>query len=279
MIDLHSAVGRDASDEAVLVPGPADRMIATLDLPDAPLQLGDALPLAWHWMYLLSAPRASALGSDGRGGTGELLPVFEGTNRMWAGGALTVQRPLRIGARVQRQSKVVSLDEKQGRTGRIVLATVEHTLSDAAGVAQTERQDIAFRTRQPQSALPPGERATVEAQWRRTVTPDEVLLFRFSALTFNSHRIHYDQPYTMQTEGYPGLLVHGPLTALLLLDAVRRSVVTMPVAKFEYRAVRPLFCGNPMSICAAPTPDQQGLTLWAEDHDGFVAMTGAATFT
>jgi 3-methylfumaryl-CoA hydratase len=272
------ALGRESQDEAVLIPGPADRLTAALDMPESPYQLGDALPYAWHWMYFLSAPPLSALGSDGRGGKGELLPAFEGLNRMWAGGALTFQRPLRIGARVQRQSKVVSLEDKQGRSGRFVLASVEHRLSDAAGVAQTERHDIVFRERKPQSALPPGETSKTAAQFKRTLTPDEVLLFRFSALTYNSHRIHYDWPYTTKTEGYPGLIVHGPLTALLLLNAIRRSVVAMPLVGFEYRAVRPMFCGNPMTICAAPTDDQRGLEVWAEDHEGFVAMRGKGQF-
>lgn len=277
-MDQAAAVGRESRDEAELIAGPADRLAAALDFADPPLQQGDPLPVAWHWLYFLGAPRASQLGPDGRGGTGELLPPFDGLNRMWAGGAFTVHRPLRIGGRVERHSKIISIEEKQGRSGRLVLASLEHSLSDAAGLAQVERHDLVFRERKPQAVAQPGERATVQAHWRRTLTPNEVLLFRFSALTYNAHRIHYDWRYTTQTEGYPGLLVHGPLTALLLLDAVRRTAVTQPLKTFEYRAVRPLYCGNRLTICAAPTAGQAGLEVWTEDHEGFVAMRGMASF-
>jgi len=277
-MDQAAAVGRESHDEAVLVAGPADRLAAALDFTDPPVQPGDPLPVAWHWLYFFSAPRASQLGPDGRGGTGDILPPFDGLNRMWAGGAFTVHRPLRIGSRVERHSKILSIKEKQGRSGRLVLASLEHSLSDAAGLAQVERHDLVFRERKPQAAMLPGERATLQAQWRRTLTPDEVLLFRFSALTYNAHRIHYDWRYTTQTEGYPGLIVHGPMTAILLLDAVRRGVVAQQLKSFEYRAVRPLYCGNPTTICAAPTADQTGLEVWAEDHEGFVAMRGKAGF-
>jgi 3-methylfumaryl-CoA hydratase len=278
MTDDQTAVGRHSQQEATLDPGPANRLIAALDLPTADLQPGDHLPYAWHWLYFLSAPRGTDLASDGRGGKGELLPAFEGLNRMWAGGAFTFHRRLRIGARVTRHSKVVSLEDKQGRSGRFVLATVEHALHDAEGLAQTERHDIVFRERTKASGGPaPGERATAAPAWQRTLTPDEVLLFRFSALIFNSHRIHYDWPYTTQTEGYPGLLVHGPLTALLLLDAVGRRAVGRTLAQFAYRATRPLYCGKPLTLCAA-TPDGQTQPLWAEDHDGYVAMRGEASF-
>ena len=123
--------------------------------------------------------------------------------------------------------------------------------------------------------MPEGERATTAALWSRTYTPDEVLLFRFSALTYNSHRIHYDNPYTTGTEGYPGLLVHGPLTAILLLDSIARNLPGQALRTFEYRAVRPLFCGNPVGLKGARSADGKSVEVWAEDHQGFVAMRGS----
>ena len=273
-IDIASLIGTSCQDEAALVPGPADRLAAALDFADPPFHAGARLPHAWHWLYFHSSPKASALGSDGRGAAGELVPAFEGLNRMWAGGAFAFAHALKIGERVRRHSTIISIEEKIGRSGRLVVATIEHTLSDSLGHAITERHDLVFRERKPQSAAGPGERATATPGWQRTLTPEEVLLFRFSALTYNSHRIHYDWPYTTKVEGYPGLLVHGPLTAMLLLDSIRRNVPGDTLKGFQYRAVRPLFCGNPMTVCGALSPGGATVDVWAQDHDGYVAMRG-----
>ena len=272
--DVSTAVGRTTSDQAHLAPGPADRLTAALDFDDPPFAAGAPLPNAWHWMYFLSAPKASTVGADGRGAAGDLIPHFEGLNRMWAGGAFTFGQPLLIDETVSRQSTITSITPKDGKSGRLVLASVVHQLATPSGGALTERQDIVFRERKPQSAaLPDGERTTAKAQWSRTFKPDEVLLFRFSALTYNSHRIHYDQPYTTQTEGYPGLIVHGPLTAILLLDSIRRNV-PQGLRTFEYRAIRPLFCGNPVTLNGTTSADGKSVEVWAEDSLGFVAMRG-----
>jgi len=276
--DVTTAVGKESHDAAMLSPNPAERLLAALDLADRPLRPGDPLPQAWHWLYFFSSPRGSTLGPDGRGGKGELLPEFEGLNRMWAGGALTVHRQLRIGETIKRHSRIVALEEKKGRTGRLILANLEHRLSDSAGLAQVERHDLVFRERKPQTGIAPGERPATEPRWRRALVPNEVLLFRFSALTYNAHRIHYDWPYATQTEGYPALLVHGPLTAILLLDAIEQNSAGRQLVAFDYRALRPLFCGNPLTICAAPTAGEAGIEVWAEDHEGFVAMRGKGMF-
>ena len=276
---FSAIVGRTSQDEAALDAGPADRLAAALDIADAPLREGDRLPHAWHWLHFLSAPRASLVGSDGRGAAGAFVPNFEGLNRMWAGGAFKFERPLLIGERVQRQSKITSVATKEGRSGRLVLSSIEQRLFGTSGLSVIEQQDLVFRERKQQtSGLDAGERVVAKSDWRRSLTPDEVLLFCFSALTYNSHRIHYDWRYTTLTEGYPGLLVHGPLTAILLLDAIRRNVTTRDLKSFDYRAVRPLFCNNPLTVCAAATADGVAIDVWAEDHQGFLAMRGRGEF-
>jgi 3-methylfumaryl-CoA hydratase len=264
-----------ASD--LIAAGPANRLAAALDLAGPLLADGDVLPIGWQWLYFLNAIPAAGLSTDGRGAAGDLVPAFDGLNRMWAGGSFAVARPLRIGARAKRRLSLLKTEEKQGRKGRLVLVSLEHTLCDADGVAIVERQDLVFRERKPEAAVP-GERSQATPDWHRILTPDEVLLFRFSALTYNAHRIHYDLPYATGTEGYAGLLVHGPLTALLLLDAVRRAAPERALASFAYRAVRPLYCRRLMRLCAVTPAGGGRLDVWAEDHEGYVAMRGEAVF-
>lgn len=272
--DLSSYVGKEQRATAVIEAVTADRFAATLDLDEPPRQEGDELPNAWHWLTFVSAPRRSLVSADGRGAAGELIPPFEGLNRMWAGGAFTFMRPLRIGEAVERVSRVASLTTKEGRTGKLILASVEHTLTGPSGAAVRERQDLVFREQKPYAGAAEGERPAREPRWKRTLIPDEVLLFRFSALTFNGHRIHYDWRYTTGVEGYPGLLVHGPLTCTLLLDLIRRNTPGRRLESFDYRAQRPLFCGNALTLCGASGSDGASVDVWAEDHEGFVAMRG-----
>ena len=274
--NFASVVGRTATDGVDLAPGPADRLAAALDFDDLPFAPGAPLPHAWHWLYFLSAPKASTVGPDGRGAAGDLIPHFEGLNRMWAGGAFTFGKPPEFGETLARTSTITAITPKDGKSGRLLLATVGHQLATPSGGTLSERQDIVFRERKPgPSKHPDGERATLQARWTRTLTPDEVLLFRFSALTYNSHRIHYDHPYTTVTEGYPGLIVHGPLTAILLLDSIRRNLPGRALRSFDYRAIRPLFCGSPLTLKGAASADGKFVEVWAEDHQGFVAMRGS----
>lgn len=272
------AIGRTQSVTALIDPGPADRLTAALDYADPPFVPGDVLPHAWHWLYFHTAPRASLVSADGRGSAEGLLPPFPGLARMWAGGSFVFERPIRIGEPVTRRSTVAAITEKAGRTGPLVLASVEHDQSDASGSCVRERQDIVFRQPTRYSGAAAGERATLEPQWRRELVPDEVLLFCYSALTYNPHRIHYDGRYATEVEGYPGLLVHGPLTCTLLLDLVRRSLPGQPLVRFDYRALRPLICGRRMVIAGARIPGELAVEFWAEDDNGFVAMRGMGVF-
>lgn len=274
--DYAAYLARTEHRTATIETAPADRLALALDFDDPPLEAGDALPNGWHWLWFHEAERASAYTDDGRGTKSGLLPDFAGLARMWAGGAFTFQRPLRIGETITRQTRVGGVTEKTGRTGRLVIASLEHHLAGPDGEAVTERQDLVFREPKPYSGAAAGERRSVTPDWRRTVVPDEVLLFRISALTYNSHRIHYDWRYAREREGYPGLLVHGPLSCLLLLDLIRRQAPDRPLAAFEYRALRPLFCGNPLTVCGARGGDDR-VETWIEDHEGFVAMRGTGT--
>ncbi len=269
-----SAIGRTQSATALIDPGPADRLTAALDCADPPFALGDALPHAWHWLYFHTAPRASLVSADGRGSSEGLLPPFPGLARMWAGGSFEFERPIRIGESVTRRSTVTAITEKAGRTGPLVLASIEHDLSTADGLSVRERQDIVFRQPTRTSGAAEGERPSLGPQWRRELVPDEVLLFCYSALTYNPHRIHYDWRYATEVEGYPGLLVHGPLTCTLLLDSLRRSLPGERLARFDYRALRPLICGRRMVIAGARVPGEPAVEVWAEDDNGFVAMRG-----
>jgi 3-methylfumaryl-CoA hydratase len=262
-------VGRAASATDTFDPGPARRLAAVLDRDDLALSYGDPLPPGWQWLYFLAAPRSGDLTADGRGTRGDLLPAFEGLRRMWAGGRFDVRRPLRLGAAVTRTTTVDDIEAKEGRTGPLVIARLEHRY----GEDLVEDQTLVFRGHG--GSAPPPEPPPAEPLWRRTLVPDPVLLFRFSALTFNAHRIHYDEPYTRGIEGYPALLVHGPLTAILLLDLLDRNAPEARLARFDYRAVRPLFCGRALAVCGAPRPDG-GILLWAEDDKGALAMRAEA---
>jgi len=272
-------VGRAQSTSSTVDAGPADRLTAALDRDDPAFAPGDVLPDPWHRLYFHTAPRASLVAADGRGTSEGLLPPFPGLARMWAGGAFAFERPIRIGDTIEKRSRVVSIAEKQGRTGPLVLASVEHVLSRPSGTCLIERQDIVFRQPTRYANAGEGERAVLTPAWRREVVPDEVLLFCYSALTYNPHRIHYDWHYATQAEGYPGLLVHGPLTCTLLLDLIRRSVPDRGLASFDYRALRPLICGRRMVIAGTLVDGGSAVEVWAEDDKGFLSMRGRGVFS
>jgi 3-methylfumaryl-CoA hydratase len=270
-----SPVGRTATISDSITGGPAERLTAVLDYDDARFAVGDALPDAWHWLYFHVANRASTIGPDGRGAAGDLLPPLSGQGRMWAGGSFTFHAPLRVGMAAERRSEVASMVTKDGRSGPLQVATVDHRVTSGGELLIEERTDIVFRALTPYAAPAVGERAKVTAEFERRLLPDEVLLFSFSALTWNPHRIHFDLPYVTGVEGYPGLLVHGPLTAILLLDLVRRNSPGR-LATFSYRAQRALFCGQ--SVRLAGRRDGNSVTVWAEAPDGSIAMRGSGEY-
>jgi len=268
-------VGREQEADDLLDLNRARALQATLDDPRAALGPGDALPPLWHWAYFWSMARSETLGPDGHAARGGFLPPIDLPRRMWAGSRVAFPRLPAIGSDVTRRSTIKSVEEKAGRSGALAFVTVEHVVGDSAGPCIIEEHDIVYRAAAEKgAALPPGKPAPETAKWVQQVEPDPVLLFRYSALTFNGHRIHYDQPYTTGEEGYPGLIVHGPLLATLMVGLVRREHPAARVTRFSFRALRPVFDTRPFTVCGAPEAGAAHADLWVTDPDGFLAMQG-----
>jgi 3-methylfumaryl-CoA hydratase len=274
---LSTWIGKTETATDLATTTPLAALSATLDRDDPPPRPGDPVPPLWHWLYFLPLHRQSELATDGHAKRGGFLPPVPLPRRMWAGGRLEFHRPLRVGETITRVSRIAQVKPKEGRTGPLVFVVVRHEISGPAGLAVVEEQDLVYR-----GHARPGEPAAVpqpaptDATWERTVRPDDVLLFRYSALTFNGHRIHYDRRYATETEGYPGLVVHGPLIATLLLDLLRRNLPHANVARFAFRAVSPLFDVAPFKVCGRPDGDATTVQLWAKDASNGLAMQATA---
>ena len=280
MIDLDHLrgwVGRREDVSDLIAPSRVAALAATLDRDDVPPVAGDPLPPPWHWTLCVPAARQSAIGPDGHPARGGFLPPVPLPRRMWAGGRLAFPQPLRVGEAVQRRSQVMSVEHKSGRSGELVFVLVRHEFHGANGLAITEEHDIVYRD-MPVAGAPAlaFTKAPAECAWQRQIVPDDVLLFRYSALTFNSHRIHYDRRYVTQVEGYPGLMVHGPLIATLLVDLVRRHAPGAFIKRFSFKAVRPTFDLHPFRLNGQPSEDGKTVRLWAEDHEGWLTMQATA---
>jgi 3-methylfumaryl-CoA hydratase len=274
---LRGWIGRTETVHDTLTAAPLEALAATLDRDVAAPRLGDAAPPGTHWLYFLPAARQSAIGPDGHPRRGGFLPPVPLPRRMWAGSQIAFQRPLAVGQALARCSRIEAVTMKEGRSGPLVFVKVRHELLAERRPALTEYQDIVYRDLpRPGDPAPAGVPAPPGASWTRRIDPDSVLLFRYSALTFNGHRIHYDRPYVTEVEGYPGLVVHGPLIATLLLDLLLRALPQAQVARFEFRAVQPLFDTAPFEVCGR-TEDDGRVRLWAQTIDGLLAMDALAT--
>lgn len=276
--DLSAWIGRTEDRADLLACAPAQGLAATLDRDDGAYAPGTELPPLWHWLYFLPMARQSELGPDGHPKRGGFLPPVPLPRRMWAGSRLEWHAPLRLGETVTRHSRIASVEQKSGRSGALVFVCVRHEYANAQGVALTEEHDIVYRDLPtPGAPAPTPVRAPDGAVWTRTLVPDDVLLFRYSALTFNGHRIHYDRRYVTEVEGYPGLIVHGPLCATLMVDLVRRQMPAARIARFSFKAVAPVFDIAPFAVCGKPEADGKTIQLWVQHDDGSLAMTGTAT--
>jgi 3-methylfumaryl-CoA hydratase len=264
-------IGRTESIESDIIAWPLAALSATLDR--EPPTSGIVPPL-WHWLYFLPTHRQSELGVEGHAELGAFLPPVTLPRRMWAGGRLEFADPLRVGDKAIRESRIADIKEKQGRTGPLVFVVVRHEIRTSRGLALAEEHDIVYRDHAPAGETPAAPEAPTDPVWKRTIHPNDVLLFRYSALTFNSHRIHYDRRYCIETEHYPGLVVHGPLIATLLLDLAREHAPDFQVKRFNFRAVSPLFDTEPFIVCGKPEGDS--LNLWAQTPSGRLAMSAAA---
>ncbi len=280
--DFERWIGARESLTDVVTAAQVRGLAATFDRDDAPPASGDPIPPGWHWLFFLAPARQSELGHDGHPERGRFLPPLALPRRMAAGGRMTFHRPLRVGEAIRREAELTAIRETAGRSGRLVFLTVRYAVRGEHGLATEEEQDIVYREAVPQGEPAPRPAPRPEApgaaDWHRTIEPDPVFLFRFSALTFNAHRIHYDQAYASAGEGYPGLIVHGPLTALLLLELCRDNVPERRLSRFEYRARRPLYVTAPFVLAGQMESDGTGCALWAADGEGAVAMTASAAF-
>ena len=277
---LQAWIGKSEILTDDITAAPVRALSATLDRNDPSPVPGTPLPALWHWLYFLPQHRQSEIGPDGHANRGGFLPPVPLPRRMWAGGRLQWQpeNPLRVGDAVQRTSTIASITHKAGRSGDLLFVLVKHAVHNAQGLGLLEEHDIVYRAAaQASDPVPPPVAAEQGAAWQREVVPDDVLLFRYSALTFNGHRIHYDRQYVTQVEGYPGLIVHGPLIATLLLDLVRRHLPDAFIQRFDFKAVRPTFDLHPFRLNAQLSEDGKTARVWAQDHDGWLTMQGSVT--
>nr|WP_295768301.1 acyl-CoA dehydrogenase [Rhodoferax sp.] len=270
-------VGRTDESADQITSAPVRLMSAMLDTSNT-LALPLGLPPLWHWLYFLPGARQSEIGMDGHPRRGGFLPPILLHRRMWAGGRLQFLRTLAMGAPVRRVSRIKSIQSKVGRSGHLVFVTLHHEISDAQGIAIREEQDIVYRDAPASTPAPKHIAAPIDEQFLRTVVPDPVLLMRYSALTFNGHRIHYDRPYAMQEEGYPGLVVHGPLLATLLVEELRRAHPEAHICSFEFKAVSPLFDTAAFVVGGRLEVDSRRAQLWARGSEGQLAMQASAEF-
>jgi 3-methylfumaryl-CoA hydratase len=264
----------------LLVPEPAYALGALLGVPVPDLARGDGLPPLWHWIYLLDRPAQADLGDDGHAVRGTLpAPPGPGRRRMWAGGRVRTAGPLRCGLQAIRRTRVLSVTEKQGRSGQLVFVTAGHQITQRGELVIDEEQDIVYRAavtapeRAGGSTVPEDVAPVVPAsggEWSIDVTP--TLLFRFSALTYNAHRIHYDRDFCRDVEGYPGLLTHGPLQAIAMAEAARARGISGDVS-FEYRLISPLFDHQGLVVSASPA-DNGTVETAARDRYGRQTASG-----
>ena len=272
---LTDWIGSKEQREDSLALAPVQRVLALLDEDPTSIAEGDPLPPLWQWFFFLPLAPHSELGPDGHPKRGGFLPPVPLPRRMFAGARMTFYDPLLIGRPATRTGTVLKVSEKQGGSGKLVFVTVEYAFHQGDRLCLTEEQDIVYRepgAEVPAPTIAPLPPAPVGA-WTRLVAPDPRLLFRFSAVTFNAHRIHYDRPYAMSEEGYPGLVVHGPLTAVLLMELLRAHS-GRPVTSFSFRGRAPLFDLGPFRVMAMREGDT--IDLQAHGPDGTLAMTATA---
>jgi 3-methylfumaryl-CoA hydratase len=275
---LKQWIGRtETAIDYVTVPA-VNRLSATLDREDPFPKMGDPLPVGWHAILFPRIVRHSQIGPDGHPQRGDFLPPVPLPRRMFAGKRTTFIAPLLVGDEVRRESQIQNVTIKDGRSGRMVFVTVKTDIRSPRGVAITEEQDIVYRG-EPDKNAPqqPAQPAPGKAVWQHQVTPDPVMLFRYSALTFNGHRIHYDKPYVTGTEGYPDLIMNGGLTTLLTYELARTHGTT-PIKFMSSRNVRALFVNRTITFCGEPSADNRTAKLWAQDNSGAVALVADAEF-
>lgn len=234
------------------------------------------LPALWHWLYFLDKARQTQLANDGHEKRGGFLPPVELPRRMWAASKLEFHAPLKIGESARRESTIKSIDAKQGKTGSLVFVTVAHSIYGETQLAISEEQTIVYRENSSGNSPIAGKKVELAADFEKIVEPNILLLFRYSALTFNAHRIHYDRDYATKTEGYPGLVVHGPLLATLLIGALQENYPDREIESFEFKAIKPVFDLAPFTVCGQHFNEAGTANLWIADTAAEIAMQATA---
>ncbi len=274
---FHASHALTSTD--LIAPARVAALSAVLDYP-TPTGKGEALPELWHWIFFWDTMQQANIGSDGYRHIDSEAAGKLTLQHMWAGSRLRFHAPLAIGEHATLTAHVTDIETKPGRRGKLTFVTTHHALMQNGQLVLEEERDIVHiepadaQTRaQP---APPALAAAKYSAWERVVYPTETLLFRYSALTFNGHRIHYDYPYATGVEGYPHLLVHGPLLATLLMDLLHRNRPSTVVREFTFKAIRPTFLGHPFTLCGEPAPGERAVALWTKDHEGCLTMTAHA---
>ena len=278
---LNDWIGKTETAHDTVSPASLDALAACLDYEVGVVEPGDVVPPLWHQIYCCNATTQSMLGVDGHPRKGEFWPPVNLARRMTVGNSIRFLKPLHVGDSLSRTSRISSLVEKEGSSGPLTFISVEHEYSGPDGLSILEVHDVVYRGLEVEGGRsnrrPPAPVETVSSA-QKTLTPNEVMLFRYSALTFNAHRIHYDRRYAMDNEGYPGLLVQGPLTATLLADFVRELCPDEAFKKLEYRAVSPLFVNEPIAMYAKIAEDNSCVDVWAANPAGDLALKATVTF-
>jgi 3-methylfumaryl-CoA hydratase len=278
---LKQHIGRRAVSQDVVTPGPANLLRLAFGRSEPEFRHGDTLPPGWLCLYFLPQFPPNGLRPDGSPLDAGVVPPMPLPRRMFAGERLRWHRTIHIGDELRRETELTDLTMKPSATGTLVFASVLNRVYGPDGLALEEERRTVFREEVragERNQAPRREEAPADVPWRRRITPDAVLLFRFSALTFNSHRIHYDRPWAMEVEGYPGLVVHGPLTSTLLIDFARDHNPGRAVLTYTTQARAPLFDVAPFELRGRPSADGRGAQLWAVTPEGTVAMSAQVEF-
>ncbi len=277
--NLRDWIGRSEERHDVADLRSTNQLHAAFGRTDAPPKLGDDVPPAWHWMWFTATDTRGALNGDGLAGKAGFLPPVPLPRRMWAGSRLRVHAPLKVGQAIRKRAEITDIAERQGKTGKLIFVSQRYSIFAGDVLAIEEDFDSVFREEAaPDAPVQQPPDAPSDAVWRREIDPDPVLLFRYSAVTFNGHRIHYDQPYATQVEGYPGLVVHGPLTATLLMELARDSNPGKRIASYSFRAVSPLYAPAKFTVNGKPGADGKTAQLWAATAEGKLAMQAEVSF-
>jgi 3-methylfumaryl-CoA hydratase len=268
---LQEWVGKKEEIKDRIYTTPIKALALTLNYKDLKIAEGDLLPEIWYWLYFLPMVAMTDVGVDGHPKRGGFLPPISLERRMWASSRFKFHQNLIIGEEIRKTSEILKISEKEGKAGRMVFVTVKHLIQSARGVAVEEEQDIVYLPMPKSFVQPEPNPIPVDLQWKEQYPIDPVLLFRFSALTFNGHKIHYDWRYTTEVEKYPGLVVHGPLQALLLFESAKKNNPVKKPVSYSFRAVRPIFEFDKLTVCGRSNPDGSH-DLFTANTDGNIGM-------